>query len=137
MSIGITTWASPNGIEVGIERPRSSITDYRVFRFRGQDRLWTSHENSNVESSETRGPRSSIDFLRRYKSLELRRSWPSIDLRWCCYYLEPRSIPEGPCAMFRAHGARSALPESFVKFAQVLEASKTKNPFNFYQLSDF
>jgi hypothetical protein len=60
--MGIATWASPNGIEVGIERPRSSITDYRVFRFRGQDRLWTSHENSNVESSETRGLRSSIDF---------------------------------------------------------------------------
>ena len=77
-----------------------------------------------------------MDFARRYKSLELRRPWPSIDLKWCCYYLEPRSIPEGPCAMFRAHGARSALPESFVKFAQVLEASKTKTFFFFNAETD-
>ena len=69
---------------------------------------------------------SSMDFARRYTCLELRRSWSSIDWRSYCYYAEPRSLPAGPCACVES--SQSVLPESFVEFAQILEAMLT--PFN-------
>ena len=81
---------------------------------------------SDVESSETRGSRPSMDFARRYTCLELRRSWSSINWRSYCYYVEPRSLPAGPCACVES--SQSVLPESFVEFAQILEAMLT--PFN-------
>jgi hypothetical protein len=45
--MSITTSALPNDTNVGVERPISSITNIRTFRFRGRDRLWTSHEDSD------------------------------------------------------------------------------------------